>query len=108
MADGIVQETPWIPLAPKANIARGFAAGAIGAVPYIGGITVGYVLPRPAIIVAVGLALWVGQMLAVSALAHSHRTRTKYPTLYSLTTLFTFGAGYGFAVVVVAFMFRAR
>jgi hypothetical protein len=104
LADGTVQETPLIPLAPKANIARGFAAVTIGAVPYIGGITIGYLLPRPAVIVAVGLALWLGQMLAVSAFAHRHRTRNKYPTLYSLTTLFTFGATYGFAVVVVAFM----
>ncbi len=76
----------------------------IGGGAYIGGITIGYLLPRPAVIVAVALALWLGQMLAVSAFAHRHRTRTKYPTLYSLTTLYTFGAAYGFAVVVVAFV----
>ncbi|MGA7633604.1 MAG: hypothetical protein WCB11_22815 [Terriglobales bacterium] len=77
-------------------------------VPFIGGIIVGYVLPRPAIIVTVGLALWIGQMLATYVLAHTDRTQTKYPLLYSLTTIFTFGATYGFAVVVVAFVFRVR
>ena len=89
---GTVQETQWIPPAPKANIVRGFAAVTIVVVPFIGGIIVGYVLPRPAIIVTVGLALWIGQMLATYVLAHTDRTQTKYPLLYSLTTIFTFGA----------------
>lgn len=80
---------------------------AIGAVPYVGGIIVGYLLPRPAIIVAVGMALWCGQMLAVVACAHLYGTRTKHSILYSLTTVFTFGAAYGLAAAVVAFILRA-
>lgn len=106
--NGSVHETPWIPLPAKANIVRGFATATIVAAPYIGGIIVGYLLPRPAVIVAVGLTIWVGQMLGIFAFAYTDRTQTKYSLLYSLTTIFTFGATYGFAVVVVAFVFRAR
>ena len=106
--DGTVQETPWIPVAPRTNRSRGFALAAIAAVPYVGGIIVGYLLPRPAIIAAAGLALWCGQMLAVLACGRWYGTRTKFPTLYSLTTVFTFGAAYGIAVVVVGVVLRAR
>ena len=67
LADGTVQETPWMPLAPNAIISGAFSGVTLGAVPYIGGITIGYLLPRPAVIVAVGFALWLGRMLAVSA-----------------------------------------
>jgi hypothetical protein len=76
-------------------------------VPYIGGITIGYLSPHPAVIVAVGLALWFAQMLAIFAFRRRRKTPSKYPIQYSLTTLFTFGAAYGFAIVVVVFMFRA-
>ncbi len=108
LTGGTVQETPWIPIAPKANTARGLASATVGAVPFIGGITVGYLLPRPSIIVAVGLALWLVQLLAISACARwLYHTPAKHSILYSLTTLFTFGAAYGLAVVLVAFMIRA-
>lgn len=108
LMDGTVQETPWMPVAPRTNRSRGFALATIAAVPYVGGIIVGYLLPRPAIIAGVGLALWCGQMLAVLACGRLYGTRTKFPTLYSLTTVFTFGAAYGLAVVVVGFVLRAR
>lgn len=73
LTDGAVQETPWLPIAAEASIARGFAAVAIVALPYIGGIIIGFFLPRAPIIVGIGLALWVGQMLAVSAYAKGTR-----------------------------------
>jgi hypothetical protein len=99
--DGTVQETPWTPIAPKANIAKDFTILIIGAVPYLGGIAIGLLMPRPATIVAVGLALWCGQTLAMSVYAR------KYPTLYSLTTLFTFAAAYGLAFVVAGYILRS-
>jgi hypothetical protein len=108
LGDGSFQQTQWIPPARKTQAARGFAAIAIGTVPYIGGIAVGYLLPRTAVIVAVGFALWLGQMLAAYAFAHRHRSITNYAALSALTTLFTFGAAYASAVVVVAFTLHAR
>lgn len=107
LTDGTLQETPWIPAPRKAISASGFARLTVVAAPYLGGIAVGYILPRPAIIVAVGGALWLGQMLAI-LLAAGRATRTKYSTLYWLTTIFTFGATYGFVVVAVAYIFRAH
>jgi len=77
-------------------------------VPFVEGITIGYVAPRPAIIAAVGFALWVGQLLAIRACARLYPTSTKYSTLYSLTTMFTFGTAYALSVVVVALVLRAR
>ncbi len=108
LTGGSVQESPWIPIAPKANIARGLATVAVGAIPFIGGITAGYLLPRPAVIMAVGLALWLVQLLAISACARwLHYTPAKHSILYSLTTLFPFGAAYGLAVVLVAFVIHS-
>ena len=100
--DGSVQETPWVPIAPKENTARGLAVITIGAVPCVGGIAIGLLLPRPAGVVAGGLALWFGQTLAISAYAR------KYPTLYSLATVFTFAAAYGLAFVVAGYILRPR
>lgn len=109
LMDGSVQETPWTPPEPNTNLARGSVIAAIWAVPYIGGVIVGYVLPRHATILIIGLALWLGQMLAASACAHwLYHTKEKHPTLYSLTTVFTFGAAYGLAVVFVGYINRAR
>ena len=57
---------------------------------------------------AVGLALWLVQLLASSACARwIYHTPPNHSILYSLTTLFTFSAAYGFAVVLVAFMIRS-
>src|SRR5579872_3608975 len=87
---------------------RGVAALAIAVLPYIGGITGGYVSPRAAIIVTVGSALWLCQVLAYYSFARGQRTKNKYPCLYPLTTLFTFGVAYGSAVAIVAFTLHGR
>jgi hypothetical protein len=72
-------------------------------------VAVGYFLPRPAVIVIIGLVLWLGQMLASWACTHLlYYAKEKYPTLYSLTTVFTFAAAYGLAVVFVGYISRAR
>jgi hypothetical protein len=109
LTDGSVREMPWTPPEPNTNLARGTLIAAIGAVPYIGGVAVGYFLPRPAVITIIGLVLWLGQMLASWACTHLlYYAKEKYPTLYSLTTVFTFAAAYGLAVVFVGYISRAR
>jgi hypothetical protein len=105
---GSVQETQWVRPAARTHVMSGFVAIAITALPYIGGITVGYLLPHGAIIVAVGLSLWLCQILAAYVLARRQQPKSRYPMLYSFTTLFTFGAAYGIAVAIVAFTFHSR
>jgi hypothetical protein len=100
--DGTVQERPWVPIAPNASIAKGLAILIIAAVPYIGGVTTGLLMPGPAIVAAIGLALWLGQMIATSAY------KRKRPTLSSLTTAFTFAAAYGLAFVIAGYILHPR
>lgn len=100
--DGAIQESPWLPLERKANSAKTLATLAIGATPFIGGGVVGYFLPGPSITVAVGLVLWLGPILAISVYTR------KRPTLTALSTVFTFGAAYGLAVVVVGYILRGH
>jgi hypothetical protein len=99
LADGTDQETPWAPTAAKEIVARGFAMIAIASVPYIGGFAVGYFLPGPATIAAIGVALWLGQTLAVYGCARWYGAKTKNTKLYAITTVFTFAAAYGIAGV---------
>ena len=108
LTDGTVHEMPWTPITRKARTARGFAVTAMAVVPYIGGITIGYLQLRPALIVTAGLALWCGQVLAALAWARGFRSQTRHSTLYLFSTIFTFGAAYGLAVVIGAFVLRAR
>ncbi len=105
MVDGTVQETPWI---PKPRSARSYFAVLVMLTPFIGGIAVGRFMPHPSAIVGAGLLLWIGQMLLVRASGNQSGTRPKFPTLYELSTIFTFGASYAFAYVVAAYMFRVH
>jgi hypothetical protein len=100
---GGIEEMPWIPTARKTNFEL-VVALTLGAVPFVGGIFAGYFVTRPTIIVILGFALWLSQILASSA--YGKHKWTRRTILYSLTTLFTFGAAYSFAVVIVAFLFR--
>jgi len=108
LANGAVEETPWIPDSGKATTARTVAFMCIAALPYVGGLIMGYLLPGPATIGIVGLALWLGQMLSIFIYAKGSGAPTKYTKLSALTTIFTFGAAYGLAAVVGAFMLHAR
>jgi hypothetical protein len=106
-ADGPVLETSWNPPSGRTGVVRG-AAVAIGAVPFVGGAIVGVLWPSPAAMLVVGLGLWISQMSLLFLLARRTGSKAKSPTLYSLTTVFTFAATYGFAVVVIGFMFGRR
>jgi hypothetical protein len=124
LADGTVQEMPWIPITRKARTARDFAVTTVAAVPYVGGIIVGYLRPPLTTIVMAGLALWLGQLLAMFVCARWLRItvsastaspnnwqkydNTKQPKVYAFSTVLTFGAVYGLAVAVVADVLRAH
>jgi hypothetical protein len=107
LGDGTVEETPWMVPTAKSRLTVA-AALAIGATPYVGGITVGLLVSSPLFIVAFGLALWLSQTIAIFALDLSRNKRTINAFLYLLTNLFLFAAEYGASVVIVAFMFRAH
>ena len=107
LGDGTVEETPWMVPTAKSRLTIS-AALAIGATPYVGGITVGLLVSSPLFIVAFGLALWLSQTIATFALGLGRSKRSINALLYSLTSLFLFAAEYGASVVIVAFMFRAR
>lgn len=100
-----IEETQWIPTVRKTNLKLAVAL-TLGVLPFVGGMIVGYFVTRPAFIVEIGFALWFAQMLALSI--YSKRKWALHTAMYSLTTLFTFGAAYSFAVVLVALMFRAH
>jgi hypothetical protein len=106
-SDGTIRETPWNPPLRSSRIA-GSAALATGVVPLIGGSVVGAIWPTTALIISVGFGLWLSQMVALSLLARWRGSRAKFPVLYSLTTVFTFSAAYGLAVVVVHYIFGER
>jgi hypothetical protein len=107
LGDGTVEETPWTVPTSKLRLTVA-AAFAIGATPYVGGITVGFLVSSPLFIVAFGLALWLSQTIATFALDLGRNKRTINTFLYSLTNLFLFAAEFGASVVIVAFMFRAH
>lgn len=107
--NGTVDETPWIPIAPKERRARGFALLTYAALPYAGGLTAGFLRLRLAIIVVVGLVLWIAQMLTVIAYARWQRMPNEPQLLFrSVVSLFTFGSAYGLAAIFGAFIFRAH
>ncbi len=105
--DGELEETPWIPPQGAArwlsNLGLGFAF-----LPYAGGITVGWIRPAPAVIAAVGLALWLLYLLAARLVARRDPAHPKFPTASLLMTVFTFGAAFALSVVLTIFMFHVR
>lgn len=101
--DGAVQETEWLPTTGTPS--KAFVAIGLGAAPFIGGIVVGWLRLRPEIILAIGAALWLGQMLVVIAYARRSPTGTKASILtLSLSSIFPFGAAYGLAIVVTPYV----
>ena len=105
--DGTDQEAPWNPPPRRSRIVRGSAL-AMGAVPFVGGSVVGVIWPTPAVIAAVGLGMWLSEMCALFLLSRWTGSEAKFPTPYSLSTVFTFAAAYGLAVVVVGYIFMGR
>jgi hypothetical protein len=99
--NGIVQETPWIPVARKAANVAYVAVLAIAALPFAGGIGVGYFQASAVIVVSVGVGFWLLQMVVALTFAYRRRQQIKSSMLlYSLSTVFTFAAMYGLAVVL--------
>lgn len=106
-ADGTIREAPWNPQPRSAKYISG-AALAMGAVPFVGGAVVGVIWPTPAFIVTAGLGLWLSQMGVFFLLARWSGSTVKFPTPYSLATVFTFAAAYALAVVMVGFLLMGR
>jgi hypothetical protein len=104
MENGTVQEEPWMLQSTGAGW-HGIAALVVAILPYAGGFAVGKLMPNPAVIVLAGLALWFVLMLAAFALARTGPVKKKFPTLYSLTTLVSFAAGYALSVVLAIYVF---
>jgi hypothetical protein len=105
-ANGTVEEAAW---APPASQGKLFGVGlAIMAMPYIGGAVAGYVFPRPSSILAIGFALWLFDLLAISAFARRSRPRTQNLGAHLLARFFMFWTGYGIAFVLVAYVLRGH
>ena len=105
-ANGAVEEAPWTPPASQ-GMMFGIGLG-IGIVSYLGGAVVGYVFPRVSIILAVGFALWLFDLLAITAFARRSEPRTKSLGAHLLARFFMFWTGYGVAFVLVAYVLRGH
>jgi hypothetical protein len=72
--------------------------------PFVGGITMGYLSPGATIVIGVGIALWLGLMLALFFVSWRDPSSKKFPVLHALTTLVTFSATYAACFVVTAYL----
>jgi len=107
LADGSIREDSWTPPSRRLKMAKSTAL-AMGGVPLVGGAVLGLLWPTPAMIVVNGLGLWLFQMGVISLVGRHSGSRVKLQLPYLLTTIFSFAATYGLAVVVVGFIFRSR
>jgi hypothetical protein len=106
-AEGTIQEVQWIPTGGIAWLGA-IAKLAFISLPIVGGAAVAYRSPSPIVIVAVGIALWLSQTLAVFIWANASQRQSKSAMLYWMTTLFTFGATYAATVALVSLMLHSR
>lgn len=102
-----VEETDWLPPERGQPTAKGFAFAAIAALPFAGGIITAYLRPQAAVSITVGFLLWLLQLGAGATWTRWSHSQTHRSWLESLTTVFAFGAAYGVAFVLVAFVLRA-
>jgi hypothetical protein len=100
---GAVEETPWTPVATKRKPLK-TAALATVALPYVGGILMGSLSLNPAIVIAVGLVLWLCMVLAIYFTSRTGPSPKRFPLLQALTTLVTFSATYAACFVVTAYL----
>ena len=99
---GELEEMPWAPAGWNASL-PGIAKVLFAMTPFLGGIVVGLLRPGPAIVVLVGIVLWLGQTLALFAVSHFTHQKTKMTAvLYWLTTLITFSASYAVIYFLVS------
>ena len=99
--NGTVHQTPWTPTAPKERRVISVALLTYAILPYVGGITAGFLQLRLVILVAVGLVLWIGQMLGVYAFTRWQRMPEEPSLLRMVASVFTFGTAYGLGVIGV-------
>lgn len=98
-ADGSFREMLWTPTGRSAQFGW-IAKLAFAATPFIGGIVAGCLRANCLTVMAAGIALWLGQTLAV--FLYAHLSRQKLPIVYWLSTVFTFSATY---IASFAFVF---
>jgi hypothetical protein len=107
LADKTFDEKPWEPNVRRAELRTDVVLG-IGALPLVGGIAAGFALTRPAVIVGVGLALWLVWRLALFAIKHDKPRWSFATAMYAMVNLFIFEVAYGVAVIITVSVFRAR
>lgn len=104
-ADGTVQEVPRKPQSRRVRIAV-VVALVMGVLPIIGGTVVGILWPTSAVIVVVGLGLWIIETSVIILLVRFLGSRESLSTRYLLTIVISFALFYGLAVVAVGYFFR--
>ncbi len=105
-SDGEMQELAWTPDACLAHLG-GLLKLAFVAMPFVGGVVVGYLGARPFTVTSVGIGLWLVQTTAIFAYARfSHQKQSWTARLYWSTTLFTFAASYLMAFAIALHVFR--
>lgn len=100
-AGGTVEEVPWEPT-PAQHQLRTVLGLLAAALPFAGGTAMGWLSPAPAIVVVVGLALWLCFVGGLYALARANHKN--FPVLHALTTLVTFSATYAVCYVATAYL----
>jgi hypothetical protein len=106
-ADRTAQDVSWDPKSRTAKMLIGSAL-ALGTVPFAGGAVIGVLRPTPAVIVAVGLGLWLSENGVLFLLARWAGSRAKLPPLRFLTSVIPFAAVYGVVVIAVGSILRGR
>jgi hypothetical protein len=101
---GVVEETPWTPPSTKGKSLRTAALATVALLPYVGGILMGWLSLNPAIVIAVGLTLWLCMVLAIYLASRTDSGPKRFPLLRILTTLVTFSAAYAVCFVVTAYL----
>jgi hypothetical protein len=102
-AGGQTREVPWLPDGRFA-FSRAFALVAFGLAPWIGGIAVGFLGSGAAVGAAVGVCLWSCQIVSLWLYARLLDGKSKFPTIRSFATVFTFAASYMVAYVLTKFL----
>jgi hypothetical protein len=100
---GAIDETPWTPSFTKGKSLRTAALGTV-ALPYVGGILMGWFSLNPTIVITVGLILWLCMIFAIYLASRTDPDPKRFPLLKALTTLVTFSAAYAVCFVVTAYL----